>query len=87
MACHGTPRVLSCASARGASPRRASAISMREEANRPLLSADSTAVRMTAFMMWAAPGMCSCSSAPTYGCSMRALFHGSSVTTTKIEPT
>ena len=82
----GTPREFSLASARGASPRRARAISIREEAYSPLLSADSTAVRITPFMICAAAGMCSAASALTYGCATPALFHGSTATTTKIEP-
>jgi hypothetical protein len=60
---------------------------MREDANRPLFSAESTAVRITAFMRCAAAGICSCCRALTYGCAIPGLFQGRSVTTTRIEPT
>jgi len=60
---------------------------MREDANNPLLSAESTAVRITAFMICAAAGMRSVSSAVTYGCTIPGEVQGTSVTTTSIEPT
>jgi hypothetical protein len=51
----GTPRLLSRARPEVRQARRESAIIIRDEANSPLLSAESTAVKITPFMICAAP--------------------------------
>ena len=50
------------------------------------MSAESTAVRITAFIRVPPPGMWSWRRTLAYGCSMAVVFQGMSVTTTKIEP-
>ncbi len=87
MARTGTPLRLTRASDLGASPRRVSANSMRDEAYRPELSADSTAVSTIAFMICAAAGTPITFSALTYGVAMLVEFHGTRQTTSRIEPT
>ncbi len=60
---------------------------MRDEAYSPEFSADSTAVRTTAFMICAAAGMPIAVSALTYGVAIPAEFQGTRHTTRRIEPT
>ena len=61
IAATGTPRVSSREKAAGASARRASAMSMREEAKSPEFSAESTAVSTTTLISVGAAGICSAS--------------------------
>src|SRR4051795_9757219 len=67
MAHAGTPFLFTVIKVIGASRRAASTNSILEEVYRPELRQDSTAVRTTAFMMSAAPGMFMASNAATYG--------------------
>ena len=87
MARVGTPLRLTLASAWGASPRRVSANSMREDAYSPEFSADSTAVSTMAFMICAAAGTPMVFSALTYGVAMPTAFQGTRQATRKMEPT
>ncbi len=60
---------------------------MREAVNRPEFRQDSTEVSTTASITTAAAGRPRVSSTATYGLlATLASFHGSSVTTTAIEP-
>src|SRR3954468_14508355 len=84
----GTPLLLTVIKVIGASRRAASTNSILEDVYRPELRQDSTAVRTTAFMMSAAPGMFIASKAATYGEAASCLeFHGTMHTTRKTEPT
>ncbi len=60
---------------------------MRDDAYRPELSADSTAVSTIAFMICAAAGIPMTLSALTYGVAMPVAFHGTRHTTSNTEPT
>ena len=87
MARMGTPFLLSLTRPVGASPRRVSAKIMRDEAYRLEFKADSTAVKMMAFMMWAAYGMFMTVRALTKGVAMAGESQGTMQTTTNMDPT
>ena len=84
----GTPRRLTSSSLFGASPRRASANSIREPMYMPEFRHDRTAVTTIAFMTSAAPGMPICSSEAMNGDSPALTsFHGTTQTIRKIDST
>jgi len=84
----GTPRRLTSSRPSGASPRRASANSIREPVYMPELRHESTAVTMTAFITSAAPGIPICSSAAMNGDSPDLTsLHGTTQTIRKIAAT
>src|SRR3954462_12157309 len=84
----GTPRRLTVIRRTGASRRAARTNSIRDAVYSPELRQESTAVRTTAFMMSAAPGMFIAWKAATYGEAASCLeFHGTMHTTRKTEPT
>src|SRR3954453_13742575 len=84
----GTPRRLTDISASGASRLAARTNSIRDAVYRPELRQDRTAVRPTAFMPSAAPGMPMSWNAATEGEAARsAEFHGRMTASRKIDPT
>jgi len=87
----GKPRLFTSSKNFGASPRLASAFSVRDAVHRP----ERTAVRTTRLMMVAAVGICRNSGTATYGPRLSlhpagrtvSLFHGRRATTRNMEPT
>src|SRR3954469_80580 len=84
----GTPRRLTVIRRTGASRRAARTNSIRDAVYSPELRQESTAVRTTAFMMSAAPGMPMRSNALTYGEAPSSWeFHGRITASRNTDPT